>query len=77
MESGLAFQQNESCQALRVNIRLGLWVDVGREVRGTSIALPVSGIMLEADKSKAMAWKFFKRQGFEYSNMIPMRKIID
>ncbi|MES2996796.1 MAG: GNAT family N-acetyltransferase [Verrucomicrobiota bacterium] len=34
-------------------------------------------ITLLTDKMSAASQEFFKKQGFEYSNMIPMRKIID
>jgi len=34
-------------------------------------------ITLLTDKMSAEAQEFFKKQGFEYSNMIPMRRIID
>ena len=34
-------------------------------------------ITLLTDKISAESQEFFKKQGFEYSNMIPMRKIID
>ena len=34
-------------------------------------------ITLLTDKMSAESQEFFKKQGFEYSNMIPMRKIID
>ena len=34
-------------------------------------------ITLLTDKISAESQDFFKKQGFEYSNMIPMRKIID
>jgi N-acetylglutamate synthase-like GNAT family acetyltransferase len=34
-------------------------------------------ITLLTDKMSAESQEFFKKQGFEYSNMIPMRRIID
>ncbi len=34
-------------------------------------------ITLLADKMGAEAQNFFKKEGFEYSNMIPMRRVID
>ncbi len=34
-------------------------------------------ITLLTDKLSAESQEFFKKQGFEYSNMIPMRRIID
>ena len=34
-------------------------------------------ITLLTDKMSAESQEFFKKQGFDYSNMIPMRKIID
>lgn len=34
-------------------------------------------ITLLTDKISAESQEFFKKQGFEYSNMIPMRRIID
>jgi GNAT superfamily N-acetyltransferase len=34
-------------------------------------------ITLLTDKMSAETQEFFKKQGFEYSNMIPMRRIID
>lgn len=34
-------------------------------------------ITLLTDRMSAESQEFFKKQGFEYSNMIPMRKIID
>jgi GNAT superfamily N-acetyltransferase len=34
-------------------------------------------ITLLTDRISAESQEFFKKQGFEYSNMIPMRKIID
>ncbi len=34
-------------------------------------------ITLLTDKMSAESQEFFQKQGFEYSNMIPMRKIID
>lgn len=34
-------------------------------------------ITLLTDKISAESQEFFKKHGFEYSNMIPMRKIID
>jgi N-acetylglutamate synthase-like GNAT family acetyltransferase len=34
-------------------------------------------ITLLTDKISAESQEFFKKHGFEYSNMIPMRRIID
>jgi len=34
-------------------------------------------ITLLTDKMSAESQEFFRKQGFEYSNMIPMRRIID
>jgi N-acetylglutamate synthase-like GNAT family acetyltransferase len=34
-------------------------------------------ITLLTDRMSAQSQEFFKKQGFEYSNMIPMRRIID
>jgi N-acetylglutamate synthase-like GNAT family acetyltransferase len=34
-------------------------------------------ITLLTDRISAESQEFFKKQGFEYSNMIPMRRIID
>ena len=44
---------------------------------GVVVAKNFKRITLLTDKMSAESQEFFKKQGFEYSNMIPMRRIID